>query len=187
MTCVVALVTNGKIILGGDSFCGDDSILDICRSPKVYKIGPIGVGLCGNVRSEQILEKTLKYHIPRRQKITHNWLVNNLTESVRKAMKKYGCLYDKDGVHEMKESAYILTFKDRIYHFDEDFGLWDSARPYTAIGAGRSIAFGALAQSIKLGLHNENPEKVVLDALEIASEWSPWVCGPHTVIEVCNE
>jgi 20S proteasome alpha/beta subunit len=157
----------------------------VCKAPKVYKVGPVGVGICGNVRSEQILEKTLKYQIPRRkEKITHKWLTNGLTEAVRKAMKKHGSLRDKDGVHEMKDSAYMLTFNGAIYHFDQDFGLWDSARPYSAIGAGRSIAFGSLAQSVKLGLHNDNPKKAVLDALEIASDWSPWVCGPHTIIEV---
>ena len=101
-------------------------------------------------------------------------------------MQKHGCLHNEHGVDEMKESAYILTFDGSIYHFDEDFGLWESARTYAAIGEGRPLALGALGQTYKQGLHDEKPEQAIREALEVAEEWSPWVCGPHKVIEVTH-
>mgnify|MGYP001592702543 CR=1 FL=1 len=182
MTCVIAIVAGDRTILAGDSFCGEESLSNLCKAPKVYTVGPVGIGISGALRTEQILEKTLRYHLPRKKKITHNWLINDLTEIIRKAMKEPGALTEKDSVSEFTESSYILTFQNTIYLFEGDFGLWSPARNFAAIGLGRGLAVGALAQCEKRGWLQKDPERCALEALEIAADWSTWVRGPFLVI-----
>lgn len=193
MTVVVAVAcTDGTVVMGGDSFCGDEDVLNLCRADKVYTVGTVGVGICGWVRSEQIFERVLKEYIPDKKQITADWLRNDLTDHIHDAMKEHGIMHDKDGVHEMKESAYLLAFGGTIYHFDEDFSLWDSRRPISAIGAGRKFALGAmgalLSQAPVLDEENrpdvEYARRMVQIALEVSSTWSPWVRPPFKVVRV---
>lgn len=216
MTVVVAVAcADGTVVMGGDSFCGDETLLNLCKAHKVYKVGPVGVGICGWVRSEQIFERTLKFFIPEKKHITEDWLRNELTDHIHDAMKEHGILQEKEGIHEMKESSYLLAHNGTIYHFDEDFSLWDSQRPISAIGAGRTLAIGAMSALLRermrqvshkrlehLALHNEDPgpEKEVNEvidvslarnmvglALEVCADWSPWVCPPFQIIEIPPE
>lgn len=191
MTCIVALrTTNKTVILGGDSFCGDDEVVNLCRAPKVYKVGPIGVGLCGQVRSEQILEKTLKKVVPEQEEkgeLTEEWLVYKLPNIIRKAMKKHGALCEDQGAHQLNDSEYIFAFNGKIYFLDEDFGLWDTQYKYGAIGSGKPFALGALAYASETPQMEENPHRVVQMALEAAAKWSPWVRAPFTMVEVGEE
>lgn len=189
MTVVVAVACDdGTIFMGGDSFCGDEEILNLCRAPKIYKVGPVGVGLCGLVRSEQVLSRTLKEHIPEKKEITYEWLKNDLADYVHEAMKEHGAIHEKEGWHEMKESAYLLTFDGVIYFFDADFGLWDSRRPIAAIGTGCQFAYGAM-EAMMVDYPGEKPsvehaKKMVEVALNVATTWSPWVQGPYEYLRI---
>ena len=176
--------------MGGDSFCGDEEVLNLCKADKVYKVGPVGVGICGWVRSEQIFERTLREQIPDKKQITAEWLRNDLTDLIHDAMKEHGIMNDKDGVHEMKESEYLLAFDGTIYHFDEDFSLWDSRRRVSAIGSGRKFAYGAVAallKDVEGKPTTHDAIRIVSVALEVCADWSPWVSPPFKVIEIAPD
>lgn len=191
MTVVIAVACeDGTVVMGGDSFCGDEEVLNLCKADKVYKVGVVGVGICGWVRSEQIFERTLREHIPDKKVITADWLRNDLTDLIHDAMKEHGIMTDKDGVHEMKESEYLLAFGGTIYHFDEDFSLWESRRRCAAIGAGRKFAYGAMGAML-LDVDGKPPielaREIVHRALEVCADWSPWVVPPFKVIDIVFE
>lgn len=184
MTCVVALRTDdGKIYLGGDSFCGSEDKLDLCVEPKVYMVGPVGVGICGHIRQELILRATLQAEIEEKKVITEEWIKHDLAEAVRSAMRESGTSREQEGM-SLHDSAYLLAHDGVIYYFDSDFGIWISRREYSAIGCGKYYALGSLHTSVRHNRHNDCPEQAVLDALEASATLSPFVAGPMLVIPV---
>lgn len=187
MTCVVALKTHNTVILGADSFCGNDEVSDLCHKPKVYKVGSLGVGICGQVRAEQILEKTLKKVIPPQEEvepITEDWLLFSLPNILRKAMKKHEVLVENEGSFEMGDSEYMFVFQNDIYYLDENFGIWKTKRNYGAIGSGKQYALGALAALENKTVGFDNPSNAVKIALKAAATWSPWVREPFITLSV---
>jgi len=189
MTVVVAVTCNdGTVVMGGDSFCGDEDLVNVCRADKVYLVGPVGVGICGSVRSEQLLDRVLREHIPEKKEISEEWLRNDFTDFLHDAMKEHGSMHDREGTHEMRDSHYIIVFDGVTYYLETDFSLWESRRPLAAIGIGRKIAYGAMGAMLST-LGGELPdvefaENMVRTALAVSAEWSPWVVPPFTVITV---
>lgn len=184
MTSVIAVSDGKSVWLAGDSFCGDEKKKDICKSSKVYKIGPLGIGLCGMVRQELILEKILRNLIEKQNVIvSHDWLKFELPDILCKEMKDRFGTVDKNGQATLGESAYMLAFDGVIYYLDDDFGIWDSQRSIAGIGAGKQYTLGAL-KSMMLYCPNMTIEQKMKNALEIAHEWSIWVEPPYTLVKI---
>ncbi len=184
MTAIVA-ITNGKNVwMADDSFCGSENVLDLCKSAKVYKIGKLGIGLCGRIRQELILEKTLtKLILKDKIEITHDWLKFELPDILVKEMRMASATSEKNGQLTLGDSSYMLAFDGKIYYLDDDFGIWDSQRDIAAIGAGRYYALGSL-QTLQEIKNNLSPEKKLIKSLEVSTKWSVWVAPPYTVIKV---
>lgn len=188
MTVVVALrCSDGSVVMGGDSFCGDEDVLDVCLAPKAYMVGPVGVGICGGVRTEQILERTLREVIPEKKDVTAKWLQSDLTDILHETMSDQKVVTSTEGFHSLKDSSYLLVFDGVIYHLEEDFSLWDSRRNFAAIGAGKQFALGALGvQLSRLGRFPDVEEATTMVqwALQTTATWSPWVCSPFITVVV---
>jgi ATP-dependent protease HslVU (ClpYQ) peptidase subunit len=185
MTCVVAIADGyGKIIMGGDSFCGDQYHLDMCKEPKVYTVGEVGVGIAGSVRAEHIFTRIINDMVPEKKDITKDWIVCELAETIRVAMKEYGCLKEQEGISGMNDSEYLLAHKGSIYYFENDFGVWESSRPYAAIGSGRSAALGSLSTFDMHSHHGLTEREMCEIALLVAEQQSPWVRGPFKFVTV---
>ena len=183
MTAIVALVHNGKVHMAGDSFCGSETQKNLCKEPKVYKVGALGVGLCGMVRQELILEKTIRKAIETDGiVVTHKWIKFELPDLIADAFEGKSATVEDRSQITMGESAYMIAFDGRIYYLDDDFGIWESQRPIAAIGIGKQYALGALSVNMKLPY--TTPEEMLTGALEIAHEWSIWVEPPYRIITV---
>jgi hypothetical protein len=188
MTCVIGVVTEDKrVFLAGDAYCGDDDLSDVCRSPKVFQMGPLGLGISGAVRSEHVLIKTVHHTVNGDPElvIDESWLTYIFPDIIRKEMYEAGAVKDEDGVQKMCDSEYIVAHKGKLYLFDDSFAMCEFRRPYMAIGAGKYLAYGALAYAHKQGhLTSRTAEKTMLSILDCISGWSPAVRPPFTVIEV---
>ena len=180
MTAVIAYTNGTKVWLAGDSFCGDENKRDLCEASKVYQIGKLGVGLCGFVRQELILESVLRAANP--NDFSDEWIRFVLPDLLHETMKMKGAVVEKDGQSTFGNSSYILALEGRLYYLESDFGVWEIKKNVAAIGAGREYALGALTMVPKSLA--KDPEKTLKKVLDAASEWSPWVIGPHSVIVV---
>ncbi len=180
MTAVVAY-TNGRTIwMAGDGFVGDDNKKDISKSSKVYQIGNLGVGLCGHVRQELILESVLRSSDPK--DFTEDWLKFSFPDLLLETMKSKHAIVDDNGQASFGESHYILGLNGKLFYLENDFGIWEVKKNIAAIGAGREYTLGALSampQSLQ-----QYPERTLVKSLKIAAEWSPWVTAPYTTIKV---
>jgi len=192
MTVVVSIsCSDGSVILGGDSFCGDSEVSDLCFEDKVYTVGPVGVGICGSVRNEQVLKKALCHYVLEKKEVTEEWIRGDLSEEIREYMKEAGCVGETNGYQEIKDSGFILSFNGKNFFLDDDFGMWESKRSFCAIGAGRHYAYGALSALVLSHYPDlsSRPEpsiaaEFVLKSLQIASVWSPWVSAPFSLVSV---
>jgi ATP-dependent protease HslVU (ClpYQ) peptidase subunit len=140
----------------------------------------LGVGVCGNIKAEQILVKVLKKQFKKKKKINREWIEQELTQIVKEEMVKSGLIANDEPMPD--DSTFLIAFDGKVYIFEDDFSIWRSSRGYQAIGAGSSFAKGALE-----ALHKEkslSPESKLLRALEAADNLCTFVLPPFTIIEV---
>ena len=182
MTVVIAYEYKNKVYLGADSYCGDGNSIDICDTPKIYKINNFGVGICGNIKCELILEKTLKRVLKRKSlKITRDWIVFELSNLIKEEMIKEKILDEVNGKLSMPESAFIFAYNGEAYYLQDDFSVWRSNLGYTSIGDGALYAKAAMEVLKDLDL---KPQKKVEKALEVATKFSCFVEKPFSFVEV---
>jgi hypothetical protein len=196
MTVVVAIACDdGSVVMSGDSFCGDEDIRNLCVAPKVYQVGPIGVGIRGMVRQEQCVEVVIRNAVAAEEEITEDWIKFVLPDKIRNAMKTVGASVEVEGMQQLKDSSYLIAFNGKIFFIEEDFGVWESRRPVAAIGSGRAFAYGAidaLLHTYQEPAYNWSDFKPDLDealkaaslAMKAAENWCPWVCGPYETIVI---
>lgn len=167
--------------MGGDSYCSSGITLDRCDTPKVFKIGPLGVGICGSVKAEQVFLKVVRREVKKKKSFSREWFENDFTEIVRKEMIKSKVI-ESDSGKLPDESEFMIAYKGKAYVFQDDFSIIRSSKGYQAIGAGTSFAKGALE-----ALHKENslsPEEKVLRSLQAADELCALVMAPFAIIAV---
>jgi hypothetical protein len=62
MTCIVALINENKVFLGGDAAASDDKsglIYSKEQIAKIFKVGQYGIGFVDSFRMGQILQYSL--------------------------------------------------------------------------------------------------------------------------------
>ena len=135
MTAVIAYSNQKTVWLAADSFCGDENKKDICETPKVYQIGKLGIGLCGSIRQELILENVLRSI--NTLDFTEEWLKFTLPDILHDTMKAKGAVIEENGQSTFGNSHYILTLNGKLFYLESDFGIWEVKKNIAAIGAGR--------------------------------------------------
>lgn len=181
MTVVLALENEGKVILGGDAYCSSGITLDKCDTPKVFQIGPLGVGICGSIKAEQIFVKVLKREFKKKKlDVSREWIEDDLTSLVREEMLNSGLIGPDENMPD--DSSFLIAFEGKVYLFESDFSVWRSPRGYQAIGAGANFAKGAMEALLKD--KSLSPEEKVLRSLQAADELCAYVMPPFNVIAV---
>lgn len=186
MTVVIGAVVNKKVYLAGDSFCGGENTVDLCRDPKVVKVSEeVALGLCGDVRAERLVIKAVKSIFSRRKKaITKNWLEGEFSAQLHNRLKNSGVLRDDKGIHHLEDSNYILAHDGHIYYLDSNLALWESRYPYVAIGAASDGALTALSFSHLTGQLQKSPRETLEKILQATASHSVWVYEPFTFLEL---
>jgi len=174
MTCIVGLVDNGIVYIGGDRGISDkDIILTMCR-PKVMKNGEYIIGYAGSQGVGQLahimttpvcgkdVEKTLRTTFIKSLKtIIEEFGPSNLTES--------DCHTD-----------FLVGCKGRLFEIStEDWSV--SELEYSAVGSGGNIALGSLYTS---SLNTYTPIERVTYALNAAITLSPTCQGPVDILYI---
>lgn len=191
MTCVVSYEHEGSVYLGGDSYlCNDPQgeFYNLCSESKVYRVGNIGVAVCGNVSVEQTLEELLRKHISNDQFVDLKFIKSEILPKFRRILKRRDLLIaGENGLEMIGKSCFILAFNGKSYFLEEDLSIWNSQAPYNAIGAGEKPAKSAfeamelLEKDLKIKI---SPEKKVETALKTAANLHHQVSGPFTYVKV---
>lgn len=188
MTCIVALIDNSKVYMGGDSAASDDKTGIIFQriDPKVFKVGQFGIGFVDSFRMGQILQynwNAPKYTPTKGNKNLDKFMRTKFVDSVKEAFRDYG--YGNFGANTEdgdQGGIFLISVSGtgRIFTMDADFHIGEADVPYMAEGSGQELALGSLFSTSSV----KTPRKRVRMALEAASKFNMAVRGPFTIIEV---
>lgn len=177
MTCIVGLVDEGKVYMGGDS-AGVNGGWDLVvrADPKVFHIGPFVVGFTSSFRMGQLLRFALVPPVHPPEVDIYRYMTVDFINAVRDCLKTGGWA-KKDGEKE-SGGVFLVGYRGRLFEIDSDYQVGEGLDGYMAVGSGDQVALGALYATQKLP-----PLVRIRLALEAAERWNAGVRGPF-VIEV---
>lgn len=194
MTCIVAVADGESVVLGGDTAASGGKEIYPRADSKVFRIGPYAIGFTTSFRMGQILRYEAKLPDPpprASDEAMDEFFVTEFVPAVRQTFKEHGfekkATFPSSGKMDFSESGqevgglFVVGVQGRILEIREDFHLARPATPYSAIGSGAVIAFGALhaLESLPDLTLRERAEK----ALDAAATYSSVVRGPFHFVE----
>lgn len=176
MTCIVGLVDQGKVYIGGDSLAvaGLDSA--VRKDKKVFRNGAFIMGFTTSYRMGQLLQ--YKFQSSRKLELNEDpmaYMVNIFVEDVRKCLEAGGFNKKKDGQDEA--GTFLVGFAGRLFRIDSDYQVGESDDGFDSCGCGFPYALGSFYTTLHL-----TGEERILKALEAAEHFSAGVKAPFTTI-----
>ena len=170
MTCIIGLVHDDKVYIGGDSAGVSGTNLTIRSDPKVFRNGPFLVGFAGSFRVGQLLRYALKPPGHPEGMDDYEYMIVEFVKAVRTTLKDNGF---ETG------PSFLVGYKSQIYSVDADFQVGIPYYRIAAIGAGANNALGAVH-----ALGHWEPEAKIKRALEITADLNTGVSPPFTIMRL---
>lgn len=177
MTCIVGIVRDGKVYLGGDSAGVAGLDLTVRKDRKVFKNKDFAMGFTSSFRMGQILQyefdpPPFEEFSPRTDDPVMEYMVRVLVPAVRESLKSHG--YSKIDSNRESGGIFLVGFRDRLFSIQSDFQVAESTAGYQAVGCGESYALGAMfATSDK-----KSAKTALRNGLNAAATFSGGVCEP---------
>ena len=175
MTCIVGMVDNEKVYMGGDSAGVADLDIVTRKDVKVFKKDDFIIGFTTSFRMGQLLR--FKLNVPKRHQDTdvYEYMVTDFIDAVRTCLKNGGYAQQHSG--EESGGTFLAGYAGRLFEICGDYQVGECSLPYQAVGCGWSYAKGCL-----FGLPSTmSPENKIKKALGAASEFSAGVRGPFVI------
>ena len=178
MTCIVGLVEDDVIYMGGDSAGVAGWDLRIRVDKKVFVKNDMVFGFTSSFRMGQIIQ--YNFNIPEHSqgKETMEYLCGDFIDALTKCFKEKG--FAKIESEEVQGGIFLLGYNGGLYKIEEDFQVGIIQEKYNACGCGESYAIGALKALEHIEM---KPVQRVETALSIAADYSAGVRGPFNIIE----
>jgi ATP-dependent protease HslVU (ClpYQ) peptidase subunit len=189
MTCIVALIHENKVFMGGDSAASDEKsgLIFQRTDAKVFKVGQYGIGFVDSFRMGQILQYNWtppKYTPTVGHRNLDKFIRTKFVDSVKEAFREHGYGNFTPGSSEDGDEGGIFLIAvqgaGRIFTMDSDFHIGEADVQYMAEGGGQELALGSLFSTSMV----KTPRKRVRTALEAAAKFNMTVRAPFTIIEV---
>ena len=186
MTCIVGLVEDGKVWLGGDSAAVAESFTMSRKDPKVFKNGDFIFGFTSSFRMGDLLRHS--FVPPKKPKggYTRDYMCVDFIDEVRACFMAGGIVTLDEGVESCGD--FLVGIEDRLYEISDDYQVGEYINDYICVGCGRDHAMGALyaIQELSGDITRKNliptPKDKVRLALEAAAAFSGWVKEPFHII-----
>jgi ATP-dependent protease HslVU (ClpYQ) peptidase subunit len=172
MSTVVAIVDNGKVWMGADSYAtmtSGERRRIICN--KMFINPPYLIGYVGSARVGQVIR-------PEYFKPPEN--VFEFPDALIKQFKKKGCLgLDSDDQTAINASNFLIATPDgKLFEILVDFQI-NEVKDFTGIGSGSTFALGSLYTT----KNRKDPKNRILTALHIAGVYDIHTGSPYIVEE----
>ncbi len=178
MTCIVGLVDNGKVYIGGDSAGVSGYSITARNDDKVFRNGDFVMGFTSSFRMGQLL----RYHFnppPCNTWDIERYMVTDFIDGVRSCLKDGG--FARISNNEEHGGVFLVGFKDRLFQIDSDYQVGWNTNNFDAVGCGDHLALGAM--HILKDLKLTATEKI-LAALSAAETYSAGVRSPFKVVSL---
>lgn len=181
MTCIAALVDNGRIYMGGDSAgVGGHYVLEIRADVKVFQNGPCLMGFTTSFRMGQLLQHS--FRVPERmsRQPAEHYMVTTFVDAVRRCLKKGGYQTTSDEVQT--GGIFLVGYAGTLYRIEDDYQVARQRAGYDAVGCGGAVALGSLYSTPRI-----KPRRRIVLALEAAEQFSAGVRRPFVIRSIANK
>lgn len=172
MTCIVGLVHDGHVTIGGDSQHSEGWNYSVSAQPKVFRVGEFLIGCAGSIRMAQIIRYHLSVRPPEENETVDQYLVVAFVEALRTTLRDHGHT-SVDSNRETVDGGLLVGYRGHLYRIDADYQAATYRVRFDAIGCGSPYALGVMA-----ALEDAPPQDRLLKALEISARFSNGVCAP---------
>lgn len=180
MTCIVGVVDDGRVYLGGDA-AATGSAFDSATvtAPKVFEHNWYVIGYTSSFRMGQLIEHALSVPKPPKKADLHAFMCVTFVDTLRDCLKEGGwATRDK----EQEEGGQILVgVAGRLFTIQDDYAVLEFSHGYQAVGAGSDLALGALSALEQANGHMDPATRLGV-ALSAAAEHNASVRPPFTVV-----
>lgn len=166
MTCIVGLVCDGDVYIGGDSAGATGYDLVVRSDRKVFRNGDFVFGFTSSFRMGQLLAHGFEVPVRRPECDVMSYMVTDFIDAVRARLKHGGFSATKDSVET--GGTFLVGYAGRLFHISDDFQVGESSHGFDACGCAATIALGSL-QSTRSWSHPLDRLKESLEAAEIFS------------------
>lgn len=186
MTCIVGLVQDGEVWIGGDSASSNESGVDIRSDKKIFTLRSRTegqeylIGFANSYRMGQIIQYHTQIPYPAYRtpdKELDGYMVRTFCSSIEAAFKKNNYVSSEED--QGPTGDFLVGIKGHLYQISSDMSIARFDCNYTAVGSGAEYALGALHA---LKGYDVMPEERVKMALEAAEEHSPSVRRPFILL-----
>ena len=174
MTCIVGIVDNDTVYIGGDRGASDNESIVSLAQPKVFVNGDWLIGYSGNIGNGQLLQ-FITLPAVGEDDDPFKLLRLDIVEELKSAIDSFGTEPD-----ENNETDILVGCKGRL--FEMTLGEWGVAEvTETAIGSGGTFALGSLFSTKDT---YTNPMIRMTYALNAAITYSPTCQGPMDILYI---
>lgn len=178
MTCIVGLVEDGKVWLGGDSAGVDGSLgMQVRADRKVFTNDEFVMGFTTSFRMGNLLQHALSPPRQHPDDDVHKFLVTEFIDEVRNCLKKGG--YARKENESESGGTFLVGYRGRLFYVDDDYQVGEMVDGIAACGCGADVALGSLFSTASTKL---TPKRRVELALQAAERMSAGVRGPFHII-----
>lgn len=175
MTCIVGLVHNGDVYIGGDSAGVAGLSITIRSDEKVFGNGPFIMGFTTSFRMGQLLRYKLSPPAQTVHQGDMEYMVTSFIDACRQCFSQNG-FGDKDA---SVGGNFLVGYHGKLYNIEGDYQVGVPKLPFDAVGCGSDLALGAM-----FATEGMSPEKRIGAALSAASTFSAGVAPPFTILRL---
>ncbi len=178
MTCIVGLVHEGVVYMGGDSAATSSAYLNqtILATEKVFRNGAFLIGAAGSERASLLLRHSL---IPPRMypdEDIDKQITVDFVNAIRSCLKSGGVAWKRDEF-EWFDGSFLLGYRGHLFAIGPRYGVSRPLNGVAATGTGEDFALGVLYAT-----QGRDPRERLLMALTAAEEFNAGVRGPFHIL-----
>lgn len=174
MTCIVGLVEDGKVYIGGDSAGTAGWSLTIRKDAKVFRNGDFLIGGTSSFRMLQLLRYAFLPPAYDESTDLERYMATKFVDAVRETFKAGG--FAQKTSDQESGGHFLVGFRGRLFHIESDYQAGEAVCGYDAAGCGADIALGALFATPSM-----RPKKRLELALQAAEQHNAGVRGPFCI------
>jgi len=173
MTCIVGLVQDGRVLIGGDSASTSGDYTVLCKYGKVFRVGEFIFGVSGSWRVLQLLKYS--FNIPPVEGDIMRYMCTTFVTSLRGLISDNDVKIGDDG----EWFEFLVGWDEHLFKVCCDYQISTTLDDYNACGSGMDYA---LAAFYNMDLDMCATLKVER-ALETASKFCNSVSPPFSIIK----
>jgi ATP-dependent protease HslVU (ClpYQ) peptidase subunit len=162
MTCIAAIIKEGKAYMAGERAIADDSHQMKSDTPKIWKVGDYLFGYCGTLEGQIIQNNFIP---PKPEGNIDKFMRGKFLESLKQFYETWNIPAEKDS-----DFSLLICVKGKMYeHEAATLTMISYDTTYYAIGSGAAYAMGSLHAT----QNYKDPKRRLTHALDAAILYSP--------------